>query len=130
MSDEMNTLPSQEREKTILERQYDDTLAFIDSLPVKNRAQAFAVMLIKNARQTLGEEEAKPFEGIFKSKEFLQRISVILEAHGTKGLIDEMRELDPDQPSMMYEFLTGEKWVEPGNEDIYDTDDYLHVDID
>lgn len=129
MADMKKTL-NDGHDKTIREQQYDDTLAFLDSLPVKNRAQAFAVMLIKQARQTMGEEDAKPLEGIFKSKEFLYRISAILEAHGTKGLIDEMKQLDPENPEGLYEFLTGEPYVAPGREEMDIDDDYLHVDVD
>lgn len=116
------------------DKRKEELIEYMDTLPLKPRAQAIAIMLIKEARQTLGEEAAKNIEAEFKSPEFMTRLMQIMSESGTQGLIEELAKLDPNDTAAGYEFLTGEEWVAPGakpaSDDYLDDDDYLHVDID
>lgn len=100
-----------------LEQRREEIIGFINSLPVKIRAQTLAFSLAQIAAADITDkEEAKAVVDLFKSKPFVHHMARIIETSGIEGALDEMAEIDLDDSVAVTKLFTGEELPAPEEE--------------
>lgn len=98
----------------------EEMIEFLDSLPVKIRAQTLAFSLAQIAAAEIPDKkEAKEIVDLFKSKPFVHHMARIIESSGIEGAFDEMTELDLDDPAAILELFTGEEFSDEEIQEVF-----------